>query len=80
LSGTKCVTECDAGFYADETDNKCKTCHMTCGTCSGGAATDCVKCGKGYFADDTSSTCVTDCPKGFFEDEGKEDNYGGTCT
>ena len=51
-----CVTKCPSNYYAYPIDRKCY---------AGGS---CPTTPVAYFADDTTSTCVTTCPSGYFKD------------
>jgi len=52
---------CDAGYYADTTQNQCVACPSTlnCATCTNG--TKCATCETNYKIDDVSGACVLDC-------------------
>ena len=62
-SGDTCI--CNNGFYSvntSPTKKKCLACSQFCGTCSGGAATNCLTCKYSYMERKGDGTCG--CPAG----------------
>ena len=71
LSFDPATCACKPGWFLDLTTNICTKCHITCATCSGPLANDCLTCrfgstidSKGFFGcetksfyDDTSNSC-----------------------
>jgi hypothetical protein len=53
-----CVDSCPKGWY--EQDKHCNKCPSLCEECT---QTTCI-CKTGYYKDDTTGNCVTDCPDG----------------
>ena len=59
----KCYNPCPNGTFAKTNGNPpntCSTCQITCATCSGGLATNCLTCNSSYFLQGTE--CKTTCP------------------
>jgi proprotein convertase subtilisin/kexin type 5 len=64
LKSGSCVYTCGDGFYEDDSDNTCGTCHSTCATCDGGLSTNCLTCpstGTNIWKKNGDKSCVSDC-------------------
>ena len=81
-SNTSCVSGCPTnGWYAD--NDTCKSCYMPsdsgndkgCLSCKGGLPTDCLSCARGTYYYYTNSTCLFECPYGFYKN-----NQTSTCS
>lgn len=78
LQGANCVSNCDAGFYADTTTRVCLPCSSNCAACTG--PTVCTSCASGTTLSNNicviqsdacppgqfryNNICVTSCPSG----------------
>ena len=63
--GDTCSCNTNQGFYESKisyTTKECKACSPLCGTCSGGAATDCTTCKYSYMEKKGDGSCG--CPAG----------------
>ena len=71
-----CLNACPDGFYADNSDWKCKACYSTgvtgksaCSTCFGPLATNCKTCSTPTtFYSPMDKSCVITCPDGYYAD------------
>ena len=63
LLSNKCLQVCSGSQYGDSKDSNCKSCHLSCPTCSGPLATNCATCADGKFLT-PSLTCESTCPDG----------------
>ncbi|CAG9331567.1 unnamed protein product [Blepharisma stoltei] len=57
-----CITTCPAGTYKDSPNYYCRPCDITCLTCNGSTANDCLSCpttGPIYF--NSQNQCVSNC-------------------
>ena len=69
LYGSQCVNPCPRGYWGD-TDLKCKPCHSSCATCSGGSGNDqCTSCHANYYL--SGGQCLSPCLDGYWEDSDK---------
>jgi len=63
-----CIETCPTGFYADNSDNSCKSCgQKECDQCAPGEPSRCEKCREGLFLN--NGECVDTCPTGTFVNE-----------
>lgn len=60
-----CSSTCQDGTYVS--NGVCSPCSAGCKTCSGTAA-NCGTCNSGYFMVVSTSSCVTTCPSGLYQD------------
>lgn len=60
-----CSTDCDEGYYKNESFNHCSKCNSSCKTCSNSES--CDSCNNGSFLLKTANYCVTSCPNKTFE-------------
>lgn len=65
LKSGECVTDCGDGFFPDNMDNTCKTCHIRCAKCDGPDYTDCDECvltpeADRYHYDPPNRSCLTE--------------------
>ncbi|EAS00421.2 zinc finger lsd1 subclass family protein (macronuclear) [Tetrahymena thermophila SB210] len=60
--------ECQDSFFYDEKEKKCKSCHISCNTCSGSSEQECLTC-----SDPNSELFKQqcNCKQGFFQDKFK---------
>jgi len=69
---TRCVIECDPGFYGDTDERVCIACTPPCATCTGEGTEPgvCQSCLAPDFLADSpeGSSCVADCPDGSYGD------------
>ena len=63
-----CVATCSGAYYGKISDYTCDSCHISCGTCSGPSATECITCASGLFNDSQSNVCSNGCPTKTFAD------------
>ncbi|XP_072167350.1 proprotein convertase subtilisin/kexin type 5-like [Diadema setosum] len=69
-----CVTQCPSDMYPTQ-EKTCQLCHADCDTCTGPSDHDCSSCRyTGRFLDESSSSCVSECPSGQYGDD-----YNGVC-
>ena len=76
MDSGSCLDVCPDGFYADNSDWKCKACYSTgvigksaCLTCFGPLATNCKTCSApATFYSPVDNSCVTTCPDGYYAD------------
>ena len=58
-------TECDLGYFSDESTNECKICNENCQTCKGILSEDCLSCKENKFFVKNllkeSGTCENEC-------------------
>lgn len=54
-----CVAECPAGYYQDESGQKCEPCHPSCQSCVGGHSHECLACKTHLFRE--GKECVETC-------------------
>lgn len=54
---------CDDKYYWDVTTEVCVSCHISCGKCTAGAATDCEICASSYYFHEL--LCINPCPAGY---------------
>uniref|UniRef100_H0V652 Proprotein convertase subtilisin/kexin type 6 n=1 Tax=Cavia porcellus TaxID=10141 RepID=H0V652_CAVPO len=71
-TGRKCVSECPLGYFRDKAARRCRRCHKGCETCSSRSPTQCLSCRRGFYHHQEMSTCVTQCPAGFYADESQK--------
>ncbi|XP_033928587.1 proprotein convertase subtilisin/kexin type 5 isoform X1 [Melopsittacus undulatus] len=65
-----CVSTCPPGHYnADK--KRCKKCSPNCETCVGGHSDQCMTCKSGYYLNEVTNSCITNCPDGFYLDKNK---------
>ncbi|XP_017941456.2 proprotein convertase subtilisin/kexin type 5 isoform X4 [Manacus vitellinus] len=65
-----CVSTCPPGHYnADK--KRCKKCSPNCETCVGGHNDQCMTCKSGYYLNEVTNSCITNCPDGFYLDKNK---------
>uniref|UniRef100_A0A8C5MTT0 Proprotein convertase subtilisin/kexin type 5 n=1 Tax=Leptobrachium leishanense TaxID=445787 RepID=A0A8C5MTT0_9ANUR len=65
-----CVSECPPGHYfADK--KRCKKCFTNCESCFGGRTDQCLACKPGYYLNEESNNCISNCPDGFYLNENK---------
>ncbi|KAJ7413966.1 hypothetical protein WISP_87324 [Willisornis vidua] len=65
-----CVSTCPPGHYnADK--KRCKKCSPNCETCVGGHNDQCMTCKSGYYLNEVTNSCITNCPDGFYLDKDK---------
>ncbi|KAK7912948.1 hypothetical protein WMY93_013159 [Mugilogobius chulae] len=64
-----CVSHCPVGYFGDAGSHRCRRCHRDCERCFGRTAAECSSCRRGLFMDALSSSCVQDCPDGFYQDQ-----------
>ncbi|XP_068278360.1 proprotein convertase subtilisin/kexin type 5 isoform X1 [Nyctibius grandis] len=65
-----CVSTCPPGHYnADK--KRCKKCSPSCETCVGGHSDQCMTCKSGYYLNEVTNSCITNCPDGFYLDKNK---------
>uniref|UniRef100_A0A5S6QQA5 P/Homo B domain-containing protein n=1 Tax=Trichuris muris TaxID=70415 RepID=A0A5S6QQA5_TRIMR len=70
--GSKCVGQCEIGYYLDLKEKRCNLCLSGCATCSSAAFCDtCVSSLYLIISDPedlSHGKCETDCPEGFYAD------------
>ncbi|XP_060524028.1 furin-like protease 2 [Cylas formicarius] len=66
LQGTKCVAQCDKGFYQAKDSQICEPCLHTCSRCA--ARTNCTQCKEGLQLQ--SGECHSACATGYYSDKG----------
>lgn len=54
-----CVDECPAGYYEEESGQKCEPCHPSCDTCVGKHSHECLACKTHLFRE--GKECVETC-------------------
>ncbi len=61
-----CIQKCPEGTIADQVTRTCQdvSCHLTCLTCYGPGADECMSCKKGMIL--LENSCMSDCPTHFF--------------
>lgn len=65
----QCLGECTTeGTYADDTKNLCSPCINGCKSCTGGQINECGSCSDGFFWFKDTTTCMTECPSGYYAD------------
>ncbi|KFQ97009.1 Proprotein convertase subtilisin/kexin type 5, partial [Nipponia nippon] len=65
-----CVSTCPPGHYnADK--KRCKKCSPNCETCVGSHSDQCMTCKSGYYLNEVTNSCITNCPDGFYLDKNK---------
>lgn len=57
-----CVAECPAGYYGDESEQKCGACHRSCQSCVGASSHQCLICAARLFRE--GKQCVETCQPG----------------
>ena len=68
-STNSCVSTCPSGQYGSTSSPRsCLSCNPSCVTCSGASASSCLSCPVNLFLNESSSTCVSDCPSGTYKD------------
>ncbi|XP_010011899.1 PREDICTED: proprotein convertase subtilisin/kexin type 5-like, partial [Nestor notabilis] len=65
-----CVSTCPAGHYSAD-KKRCKKCSPNCETCVGGHSDQCMTCKSGYYLNEVTNSCITNCPDGFYLDKNK---------
>lgn len=60
---------CPNGYYGSLVTRECKLCDATCATCLGGSLSQCLTCVNTLILN--INTCVTQCPNGRFNNQGK---------
>ena len=58
LQGNRCVLNCDAGFFPDQTTRVCRPCSSNCYACSNGNL--CTNCDEGFGLSSASACVATD--------------------
>uniref|UniRef100_A0A3B3BV29 Growth factor receptor domain-containing protein n=1 Tax=Oryzias melastigma TaxID=30732 RepID=A0A3B3BV29_ORYME len=66
LFGTdgSCVDECPAGYFKEESGQKCEPCHASCQTCVGKNSLQCLTCKAHLFRE--AKECVETCQPGHY--------------
>ena len=67
-----CLANCPAGFYNDVSTHTCESCNALCSACTN-SATNCSACtttpgDNEAFLFSANSTCLANCPAGFYND------------
>ena len=67
-----CVPECKGNTYLsqDRGDYTCRQCHSQCVGCKGSRDTDCIACRCANITVNSTSTCVANCPTGYYNESG----------
>ena len=70
---------CESGYYmsSDENSFSCKPCDISCSTCTGNTANDCILCAS-LLSFDSNHTCSV-CPKGTFNNNSVCENCCSIC-
>uniref|UniRef100_A0A7M5X1B5 P/Homo B domain-containing protein n=1 Tax=Clytia hemisphaerica TaxID=252671 RepID=A0A7M5X1B5_9CNID len=71
-SGHQCESACEEGTYQDLTEQKCADCHHLCLTCNGPTKHGCPICRKKALTlikRDKQTSCVLECPVGYYQQE-----------
>lgn len=76
MKNNECIADCGNHFFATKTPNVCNPCHVSCLTCSGALANQCLSCSSGTFLN-LNKECVSDCGVGFYGDT--SDNKCKSC-
>ena len=67
-----CVDDCPTiGYFKDEDTRECKPCFETCETCKGPKKSDCTTCKNFELWQNERLTCLDQCSKRHYEQEGK---------
>ena len=67
-SNNSCVS-CDVdGYYQDTVAQSCNTCDLSCQTCNGAVATNCLSCDTGRYLLAANNSCVSCDVDGYYQD------------
>ena len=67
-SNNSCVSCNEDGYYQNTIAQTCDTCDLSCQTCSGSAATNCLTCYTGQYLLAANSSCVSCDVDGYYQD------------
>lgn len=68
-SGRRCVSHCPLGYFEDNEARRCRRCHRGCEKCVGRGSNVCRACRRGLYFYLEETSCVENCPTGYFNDE-----------
>lgn len=66
----RCVADCPDPYWNNGGNNECTLCHTRCTICGSSAEyTDCTQCAAAYFLLLSQTSCLTECPDTYWEND-----------